>query len=111
MIGLSTKFYVITIAFVWALLHSRNKNLKGCEILKCHGLMVLCHHSRSIIHMIPKPNFQMLNKYLENNLGCDMVARSLQQSLIFSPLMETSIRHVSPSLHTNTPAFCKGRPS
>ena len=40
MIGLSTKFYFITIAFVWALLHIRNNKLKGCEILEmswAHG--------------------------------------------------------------------------
>ena len=94
MIGILTKFYFITIAVVWALLHIRNNKLTGYEILKCQGLMVLCHHSRSIIHIIPKPHFQMLNKYLENNRGCDMVARILQQSLIFSP-MDTSITCLS----------------
>ena len=39
---LSTECYSITILFKWAFYTINNKNSKGLEILKCHGLWVLC---------------------------------------------------------------------
>lgn len=49
------RIYIITILFIWALLHKKYNKSKGCEMLKCHGLPNLCstHHFKMGLTQIP----------------------------------------------------------